>query len=481
MILQNIITNSHNIKLINKNFLIQRIDNISSESYFNLFSIDLWKSCIGAQFIPYCHLEFEGIGYCNIVGIKYDGTKKVLKYYVRNNSINAILSSIFLYYYVEWNEDLNLKKGYYGAKNHKFDTHDISICIITVTFDRNKEIKDLIKSFSESLQYNELSKIIELLIVNNNPCTINDEISDYINKLKIKNKVKIITSCNSGGSGGFIKGIEYCKAHSKHSHVILCDDDIILHPETIFRTYRLLECQTQKADTIISGSMFELENQNHCHCIYEGLTRRGHHQLHFGNIDIPSNSNVLANIIMSMVLRNESVNNDRDYAAWWYCCIPMTLINKNRPPFQFFIRGDDQEYGIRLKTKIIALNGIQVWHPAFNSKRTEFRFYLGNRNYTVINFLHFNNYKTNILLHYTIKIWQALQKGNKREILILSKSLEDAVKFDNKEYTFRYLTDSLKKHQVSLSNSLLKIVKYLLIIVVRGNRIKAGILKALKD
>ena len=352
---------------------------------------------------------------------------------------------------------------------------DVYIGIITVTFNRNKEIKDLIKCFSDLLNFYELSNRIELYIVNNNPQTNKDEIEEYISDLKIENKVKIIKSCNSGGAGGFIKGIEYCKAQSKHSHLILCDDDIILHPVTIFRTYRLLQCQANNADTIISGSMFELEKQNHCHCIYEGLTNTGHHLLHLGNIDIAANTNTLANIVMKMVLHNKSLKNEMDYAAWWYCCIPISLINKNRSPLQFFIRGDDQEYGIRVKAKIIGLNGIQVWHPAFNSKRTDFRFYLGNRNYTVINFLHFSNYKTNILFHYTFKVWQSLKKGNKSEIFILSKSLEDAVSFNNMEYTFSYLTERIKNHQTSLVVSLLKILKCLLIILIRGKKIKAGV------
>ena len=56
------------------------------------------------------------------------------------------------------------------------------------------------------------------------------------------------------------------------------------------------------------------------------------------------------------------------YAAWWYCCIPISVIKKNGMPLPFFVRFDDAEYGLRCKPKFITLNGVCIWHDAFNMR-----------------------------------------------------------------------------------------------------------------
>ncbi len=72
------------------------------------------------------------------------------------------------------------------------------------------------------------------------------------------------------------------------------------------------------------------------------------------------------------VVDNEAFNEEESipadahrYAAWWYCCIPMSVIRRVGLPLPVFVRYDDVEYGIRSHPKFMTMNGICVWHAKF--------------------------------------------------------------------------------------------------------------------
>ena len=84
--------------------------------------------------------------------------------------------------------------------------------------------------------------------------------------------------------------------------------------------------------------------------------------------------------VMRLSLMHEAVHNEtfepilyrpdcqdirQRYAAWWYCCIPVSVIKKKGMPLPFFVRFDDAEYGLRCAPQIMTLNGICIWHLAF--------------------------------------------------------------------------------------------------------------------
>ena len=50
------------------------------------------------------------------------------------------------------------------------------------------------------------------------------------------------------------------------------------------------------------------------------------------------------------------------YAGWWYCCIPMSVIERKGLPLPLFIRCDDAEYGARCTKRFMSMNGICIWH-----------------------------------------------------------------------------------------------------------------------
>jgi galactofuranosylgalactofuranosylrhamnosyl-N-acetylglucosaminyl-diphospho-decaprenol beta-1,5/1,6-galactofuranosyltransferase len=82
------------------------------------------------------------------------------------------------------------------------------------------------------------------------------------------------------------------------------------------------------------------------------------------------------------------------YSGWWYCCIPLANIRSRGLPLPLFIRCDDMEYSWRHhRVHHITLNGVCIWHQAFNEGRSPAAVglserYFAPRNMFVRNALH---------------------------------------------------------------------------------------------
>ena len=71
---------------------------------------------------------------------------------------------------------------------------------------------------------------------------------------------------------------------------------------------------------------------------------------------------------LSNLLRNEK-EEPAEYTGWWYTCYTLSIIDKNNLPLPLFIHRDDVEYGLRVgKGRFIFMNGLCVWHEAFENK-----------------------------------------------------------------------------------------------------------------
>ena len=68
--------------------------------------------------------------------------------------------------------------------------------------------------------------------------------------------------------------------------------------------------------------------------------------------------------------------------------MPISIINDNNLPLPIFIKRDDIEYGLRNGKKFITLNGICVWHEAFEYKTSSYLEYYYFRNMCIINSRH---------------------------------------------------------------------------------------------
>ena len=194
-------------------------------------------------------------------------------------------------------------------------------------------------------------------------------------------KVHIVENKNVGGAGGFTRGmIEIKKAKEKSgiTHVLVMDDDILIEPEAIFRTYTMLSCtKDEYSDAFVGGAMLRLDNrymQTESGALWNG----GEIVSLKGGLDLRT---------LDACLFNE-FEERAQFNAWWYCAFPVDVVKDDNLPMPIFIRGDDVEYGLRNMKHLILMNGICVWHEPFENKYSSFLYYYILRNRLIDNSLH---------------------------------------------------------------------------------------------
>lgn len=197
--------------------------------------------------------------------------------------------------------------------------------------------------------------------------------------------VKVFPNENVGGSGGFARGmIEALRCPNKRfTHLIIMDDDVLVLTESIKRTYRLLSIlRPEYHDHYIAGAMLRLdvmdaqhEDIGYVHCTGPCISKKEPHRV--------------ATILECASNEVEWADFGHEYAAWWYCCIPMRFISETSLPVPLFIRGDDIEFSMRAGSKILSFNGICVWHLGFEAKfNANMEYYQVLRNSLIIRAFH---------------------------------------------------------------------------------------------
>ncbi|MCH4852137.1 glycosyltransferase [Bifidobacterium pseudolongum] len=179
--------------------------------------------------------------------------------------------------------------------------------------------------------------------------------------------IEVIPNENVGGAGGFTRGmIAAMRQKPKATNVLLMDDDVAVSPESIKRTYNLLRIlKPQYREAMISGAMLNYEVGEDQWEDTGFMTKDGIFAPCKPPLRLTQFEDIIFNEIHEMT---KEITPDNHYAAWWYCCIPISVIERNGLPLPLFVRCDDAEYGIRCKTDFITMNGLCVWHMSFHKR-----------------------------------------------------------------------------------------------------------------
>lgn len=177
-------------------------------------------------------------------------------------------------------------------------------------------------------------------------------------------RVTVVPNDNVGGAGGFTHAmINAMEQTPQATNILLMDDDVAVSPESIKRTYNLLRIvKPAYSESIISGAMLSYEvGEDQWEDI--GFVDPGSN---FVACKPPLHLTHFEDLVYNEVFRPTKRMKKNMYAAWWYCCIPISVIQKNGLPLPYFVRCDDVEYGIRCKTDFITMNSLCVWHMSFH-------------------------------------------------------------------------------------------------------------------
>lgn len=339
-------------------------------TYFNALSVSKLREYTSAEKFM-LHLEYKGgpsLLYITRADVYAHEPSKVGEAIVLEESENwssidlelpddpdVVLASFIL---ETQDHVVELRHGRYDI-SFAHEENSVELALATTTFKKEKFITGNIARVKEELfnSGEDISHHLHMFVIDNGRTLPYKELSDE--------HVTVIPNQNVGGAGGFTRGmIEAMESPRPTTHVLLMDDDISISVESIRRTYNLLRAVNQKySQAMVSGTMLNYLISNFANEDTGFMTPDGA----FMPIKPPLNMDLLEDLVFNETfVIPKDVKDYQRYAAWWYCCIPVSVIHRIGLPLPYFVRADDGEYGTRARVPFMTMNGIGVWHMPFN-------------------------------------------------------------------------------------------------------------------
>lgn len=359
---------------------------IRFDTYFNSFSIGKWKKytkCSGY----YINVQGNGCFRCKLYGVKGADEQCLLKEQElelkeSKGNILEIPDTDCLVCYPVF-ESLKDKSSLDSVEYHgnAESVRDISLAIDICTFKREPYLKRNLAVLERAIIKNPDSPLYNRVevFVSDNACSLEDQLVSY-------SHVHVFPNENVGGVGGFTRGMIEAmqfKGEKTFTHILIMDDDAVIEPASLERMYAMLaNLKEAYYNTTIGGGLLR-ENTPYVQFESGASWNRGKIVAHHHHYDLRNFDEVVANEMEETV----------EYTGWWYTAIPIEQITKKGLPIPLFIHRDDIEYGLRTGDgNFILLNGIAVWHEAFENKMPGATEYYDLRNLAIVNSIHYPDY-----------------------------------------------------------------------------------------
>lgn len=345
---------------------------LSFFTYFNGFSADKWNQYTNIGEV-HAAVQCQGDGEVSLWRAIQLG-KELKKECLHTEAVCEGVCRIpfdcreqsgILYLTVKAKGEMKIERAYFECQEEV--CRPVTIAVGICTFRREEFIIKTLDTLRRGLIENESSPLYQRLYVyvsdNGNTLPLSELSDEYVH---------VMANKNAGGAGGFGRCmLEAYNAKDKYNftHILLMDDDIVLEPESILRTYAILAyAKSYYSDAMLGGALLRMDVPYLQHANGEmwqggriGFTKRGY--------DLRSGE---------MLMKNEE-DLPMEYNGWWFCCIPLAEYFRGFP-LPVFIHGDDIEYGLRFDKKIMTMNGIGVWHDAFDNRKASSMEYYDMRN-----------------------------------------------------------------------------------------------------
>lgn len=371
-----------NGKIENKEVFLEKNGTLKTNTFFNIFSAGKWFKYTDLNNLS---IHFAGTGKVKleIFKIHNDNETEQIVYSeyldLNENIIIELPANIWqfnngmIFFALTAYENAVIEKANYITNT--LPGNDIFIALNICTYRREEYLKNNITKLEKDILNNPNSFLynkLEVFIADNGK-TLGNSIST--------DKIHVFPNANTGGSGGFTRGLQEILTVSdekKITHTIFMDDDIKLIPQVIERTAQFLSfIKNEFADSIIPGAMLKSDSPEIQH-EFGGCWTDKVVLLHSG----------LDTIKVKTLTQNDKESSLINFAGWWYCCFQLEALKKIGLPLPLFIKGDDVEFSLRLKTNLILLNGIGVWHESFENKYHAVNIYYESRNQLIVNSIH---------------------------------------------------------------------------------------------
>ncbi len=268
-------------------------------------------------------------------------------------------SDVLLGFTIETTGTVAIRNSYYSV-DYDGDPRTVELVLATTTFRKEKFIERNVAAIRRDILESgeEISGHFHMYVMDNGRTLDADALSG--------DGVSILPNDNVGGAGGFTRGmIEAMEQTPKATHILMMDDDVAVSPESIKRTFNLLRIvRDEYAEAFVSGAMLNYEIGDEQWEDMGFMTREGT----FAPVKPFLRLTKYEDVVFNEVYRLQKFQKGAMYAAWWYCCIPISVIEREGLPLPVFVRCDDAEYGVRCQPRFITMNGLCIWHMSFHAR-----------------------------------------------------------------------------------------------------------------
>ncbi len=365
---------------------------VSFDTYYNLFSVEKWKRYTMLSDLS-ISMEVEGKFLLEVFAVRLLG-KRIVREKIDCFIVEADKKSLY-----HFPIKMSLIKGNCYFEMHcekpvilysaawvteQVAARQIHFAIDMCTLKKQEYVQKNVELLKREIFLNESSALygrVKLFLVDNEN---SDIYLPYISE-----DIYVFQNRNLGGSGGFARGmVEVLKANRDFpaTHVILMDDDVFIQVSALERTYAFL-CFLKKEYqyAFVGGSILQM-GKEYIQSEYGGRFRfTGGFGMH-SNADLRNLQKVLENDCGRLP----------EYIPWCYCCIPLECIRSGLP-MPLFLHHDDVEYGMRVSSSCICMNGIAISHKPNQKKRPSPNAYYNVRNLLAVICLH-KKYMPKILI-----------------------------------------------------------------------------------
>ncbi len=253
--------------------------------------------------------------------------------------------------------DTKLSGGFFSTS--QVPNTDVKLAVCITHFNRQKQVIAAASELNKELLSDPDYKNISLIISDN---------SQNLKQAEVGARTILIKNRNTGGSGGFTRGLLEAKDRG-FTHCLFMDDDAASSAESIKRVFAFYSYYQGSQKTAIAGILF---HQDHEWVVHEagGYYRRG--QI------APINGGRNAIAIPELLELDDPLEKP-NYGAW--CFFAFAISGIEHLAFPFFVRGDDTLFSLHNKLNIITLLGVSTKIDSFLNKDNKTTFYLSTRSY----------------------------------------------------------------------------------------------------
>ncbi len=391
--LQSILLPDQQICEVPELYYHEKGNRIAFDGYFNLFYIEKRKA----------YTNIEGV----ILSLQLKGYKSIALFHDQERADSLALESEILKNYrielpyaaydrgvfwfeLERDEACGERwiSGSFAGRIEPQSKRNINIGIDICTYRREeyieKNLKKLKKRFYEQTDPGVGEHLWIYVVDNGKTLDQQEEIQKVV--ASAHGRIRIIANKNSGGAGGFTRGMLEILREKKRlglTHVLLMDDDAVVEPDSLVRIYGFLSTVKEEwRDITVGGAMMREDYPYVLYCAGE-IWKDGKIRIPQMDLDVRNYSNACCEYLTATGHEQEW------YSGWWCCCYSLETVRKDNLPLPLFIHYDDIEFGLRnRKQGIVFLNGVGVWHRGVEALFRGANLYYDVRNNLIETALH---------------------------------------------------------------------------------------------